>query len=208
MDENENPDGAVLSREEINELILKAEPPLVENARDLEQQLQPNGFDLTLDTVEIFTKEGFIGRESADVPPTQPVRFDRDGWMKIQKGEYLITFEQTVNLPKNLMALGRPRSSLLRSGASIHMGVWDAGYRGKSKALLTVHNQDGIQIQRGAKVIQMVFIKMSQATEQGYQGTYQGEGLESPGNSQDGRMIKAHPGYNPDHQGHSHPHNR
>ena len=50
------------------------------------------------------------------------------------------------------MALGRPRSSLLRCGASLHTAVWDAGYRGRSQSLLVVHHPAGLRLGRDARV--------------------------------------------------------
>ena len=73
------------------------------------------------------------------------------------------------------MALGRPRSSLTRSGVAIHTAVWDAGYSGRSTSLLTVPNHAGFTVERGARVMQLVFITLSGAVESGYDGIYQGE---------------------------------
>ena len=75
------------------------------------------------------------------------------------------------------MALGRPRSSLLRSGVSLHTAVWDAGYQGRSQSLLTVHHAGGFRLQRDARLAQLVFFRLSSPPSQGYQGRYQGEGL-------------------------------
>jgi dUTP pyrophosphatase len=73
------------------------------------------------------------------------------------------------------MALGRPRSSLTRSGVAIHTAVWDAGYSGRSTSLMTVHNSSGFRVQIGARVAQLVFIQLSTPDDIGYQGIYQGE---------------------------------
>jgi dUTP pyrophosphatase len=52
--------------------------------------------------------------------------------------------------------------------------VWDAGYRGRSEALLTVWNPAGFDIQQGARIAQLVFLRLTRTTE-GYRGAYQGE---------------------------------
>jgi dUTP pyrophosphatase len=75
------------------------------------------------------------------------------------------------------MALGRPRSSLLRSGGAIHTAVWDAGYHGRSQALLVVYNPQGFRVQRDARLLQLVFFRLEQPVRAGYQGRYLGEGL-------------------------------
>lgn len=45
---------AVLSREDILGL-LKTTPPLVENLRSVEEQIQPNGVDLTVSDIALFS---------------------------------------------------------------------------------------------------------------------------------------------------------
>ena len=171
-------DGNPLNREEIARLIT-GDPPLVDDYVDLGAQLQPNGFDLSLREVRRFTTPGQLGASDADRVPstTEPMGFDGEGWLELPQAAYLITFNEVVNLPPDLMALGRPRSSLLRSGAALHTAVWDAGYHGRSQSLLTVHHPDGFRLQRNARVAQLVFFRLAIPPEQGYRGQYQGEGL-------------------------------
>ena len=92
-------------------------------------------------------------------------------------GPYLITFNEIVNIPRRMMALGRPRSSLLRSGVAIHTAVWDAGYSGRSQALLTVHHPGGFRLQRNARIAQLVFFTLTAPDATGYAGRYQQENL-------------------------------
>ena len=74
------------------------------------------------------------------------------------------------------MALGAPRSSLLRCGVTVHMAVWDAGYSGRSQSLLVVFNPQGFRCERNARVAQLVFMELANETE-GYRGIYQGENI-------------------------------
>ena len=180
--------GSPLNLEEIARLIT-GDTPLIENFVALEAQLQPNGFDLSLQEVARFNTRCHserseesrpqLGASDADRVPsdTEPMPFDAEGWLSLEPGPYLITFNEVVNLPPDLMALGRPRSSLLRSGVALHTAVWDAGYRGRSQSLLTVHHPNGFRLQRNARLAQLVFFRLATPPEQGYQGRYQGEGL-------------------------------
>lgn len=165
---------AVLEREAIRRLV-QGDPPLVSGYLDLESQLQPHGLDLTLRSVEAFLSEGGIGREERRLPGTRPVAFDGGGWLHLPPGAYLITFNEVVSLPPGLMALAFPRSSLLRSGATVYNAVWDAGYSGRSRALLAVHNPYGLHLERGARVVQMVFLCLESPASRPYSGLYQGE---------------------------------
>ena len=167
----------VLSREHIARL-LNANPPLIESYRDAEEQLQPNGFDLTLRQVFTLPTRGTIAADNGQrqVSRLSPLAFDGDGFLDLPAGIYSITFNEVVHLPKNVMALGRPRSSLLRCGVTINTAVWDAGYSGRSESLLVVYHPLGFRLQRDARVMQLVFFELSGETE-GYSGVYQGENL-------------------------------
>lgn len=160
-------------------LLMAGDSPLVEGYLSLETQLQPNGFDLSLREVSRYSNAGTLGAANADrdLSATEPVPFDTNGWTELTPGPYLVSFNEAVNLPGDLMALGRPRSSLLRMGVSLHTAVWDAGYRGRSQSLLTVHNPAGFRVQRNARLAQLVFFRLSGPPVQGYRGRYQGEGL-------------------------------
>ena len=121
------------------------------------------------------------GPDQRELSDTEVLEFDDAGWLPLAAGSYLITFNEVVNLPLDLMALGRPRSSLLRSGVSIHTAVWDAGYRGRSQALLNVFNPAGYRVQKDARMLQLVFFRLEQPLSRGYQGRFLGENLLQPG---------------------------
>ena len=168
-----------LDRESIGNLVM-GNPPLIEGYTSLDEQLQPNGFDLTLREVSRMTSGGGMGAgaDHRELPSTEVIRFDSDEWLELDPGPYLITFNEVVNLPLDVMALGRPRSSLLRSGVSVHTAVWDAGYLGRSQVLLTVQNPLGYRLQRDARVMQLVFFRLLAPVGQGYQGRFWGENLQ------------------------------
>jgi dUTP pyrophosphatase len=168
---------AVLSRQDIQRL-LKKKPPLIEGYVDLEKQLQPSGIDLTLRQIALTQSSGRIATEDSRrlVPELAPLVFDRLGFIDLMPGAYIITYNEIVHLPKNIMALARPRSSLLRCGVTVGTAVWDAGYEGRSQSLMVVYNPQGFRLQQNARIIQLIFLRLSQKTE-GYKGTYQGENI-------------------------------
>ena len=65
------------------------------------------------------------------------------------------------------------RSSLFRSGVTIHAGVMDSGYEGAVGALMQVVNPNGLRLYPAARLAQFVFHQMSEKVE-GYNGVYQG----------------------------------
>ena len=165
-----------ISREDILKM-LEASPPLVENLCDAEQQVQPNGIDLTLKEVALLSSPGSMGtvNESRTLSSSSLLVFDGLGRVDLLPGCYLVTYNEVVNLPKNILALAMPRSSLLRCGVSIHNAVWDAGYSGRSQSLMVVYNPQGFRLHRNARIVQMVFFFLSREVVQGYQGVFQGE---------------------------------
>jgi len=168
---------AVLSRQEIHRL-LEQEPPLVEGYIDLEAQVQPNGFDLTLRDIALPQTPGQIAASNSQrvVSDLAPLVFDGLGFINLVPGIYIITYNEIVHLPNNLMALARPRSSLLRCGVTVGTAVWDAGYNGRSQSLLVVYHPQGFRLQKNARVTQLIFMKVTGETE-GYRGTYQEENI-------------------------------
>ncbi|MBI4285617.1 MAG: deoxyuridine 5'-triphosphate nucleotidohydrolase [Chloroflexi bacterium] len=165
----------VLAKQDIEQLI-KGQPPLVECYVNFAEQLQPNGFDLTLRAIAVPQTPGLIAVQNSQrrVSDLSPLVFDGLGAIDLIPGAYIITFNEVVHLPKDIMALGRPRSSLLRCGVTIGTAVWDAGYSGRSQALLVVHNPRGFRVENNARLLQLIFLQLSRETE-GYQGVYQGE---------------------------------
>jgi len=168
----------ILSREDILKM-LGVTPPLVQNLCDVQQQVQPNGIDLTLKEVALFSSPGSLGpgNENRTLSSTAPLVFDGLGRVDLLPGCYLVAYNEVVNLPKNIMALAMPRSSLLRCGVSIHNAVWDAGYSGRSQSLMVVYNTQGFRLYKNARIVQMVFFFLSREVTQGYQGMFQGENI-------------------------------
>ncbi|MBI4295662.1 MAG: deoxyuridine 5'-triphosphate nucleotidohydrolase [Chloroflexi bacterium] len=167
----------VLAKEDIHRL-LQQQPPLVQDYFDLAEQLQPNGFDLTIRDIALFQSAGTMGAKNSQraLPELGSLTFDGLGFMDLMPGPYLVTVNEIVNLPKDIMALGRPRSSLLRCGVTVETAVWDAGYSGRSQSLLVVYNPRGFRLQKNSRIMQLIFFKMTQETD-GYRGKYQGENI-------------------------------
>jgi dUTP pyrophosphatase len=169
----------VLSREQLRDRIRDPQQPLVTELVDLDTQLQPNGLDVTLRSISRYEGMGTIGAHNSDrtLPDLTPIAFDEHGWVALEPGPYHIVYNEIVHLPPDLMALGRPRSSVTRSGVAIHTAVWDAGYSGRSTSLLVAYHPAGFRLQRNARIMQLVFMSLATATRSGYEGAYQHENV-------------------------------
>ncbi len=164
-----------LTRQDILELIA-AEPPLVSSLVEGEDQVQPNGIDLTAAEVARLLTPGRLGRHERRLPSVEELETDAQGFYQLPQGVYRVRYNEELALPADIMAIGRPRSTLLRCGVTIGTAVWDAGYRGRSDSLLTVHHPAGFSLQRHSRVTQIVFFRLTGVTRP-YHGYYQGENL-------------------------------
>lgn len=158
--------------------MLEKNPPLVEGLIDRNQQVQQSGIDFTLQQIEKFKTSGQLDFDNSErkLPDMEPVT-PQNGWFILSQGVYKVKFNEVVHLPTTIMGIARPRSTLLRCGATMNTALWDPGYEGRSESLLTVMNPHGIKLKQNAKVMQMIFLPLSEATE-AYRGKYHGENIK------------------------------
>lgn len=167
----------MLNRQEIGNLI--KEKGFITDYLNLDIQLTPNGFDLTVASVFEFIDAGaldFSNKERVVAPvkeilPEKKDTRDKFGWWNLKRGAYKIRTNEVINLPEDLVAIAFPRSSLLRMGAFTQTGAWDAGFRGKSEFILVVENTQGLRLKQNARIVQLIFARINETI--GYQGVYQ-----------------------------------
>jgi dUTP pyrophosphatase len=167
----------MLNSEEIRHLIIERE--LITGYIDLDKQLQPAGFDLSLDEIYTYLGEGAVDFTNLErvTAETKKVNPDQGGWYQLAQGCYMVVYNETVKMPLDVVALARSRSSMLRNAAAIETALWDPGYKGKSSSLLVVHNPYGIKLKQDARIAQLVFFK-TEELEKGYSGIYQNERIK------------------------------
>ena len=142
-----------------------------------DSQFQPAGVDLTLKDAFVFESAGSIDFDNSErkLSEVKKLEFDAKGWLHLAKGAYKIVYNEAVKIPSDCIALAFPRSSLLRCGAFLQCAVWDPGYEGRSEALLIVRNEHGVTFKKGAKIGQMIFIRLAEDATSVYEGRYKGE---------------------------------
>jgi dUTP pyrophosphatase len=152
---------------------------LVESMIDPETQTQMCGVELTLQKIERFLTAGAVAFDNKErkLPETELVNFDEMGWIELTAGSYLVTFNEIVNIPKDVAAMARARSTLLRCGATLETALWDPGYRGRSQSLLVVYNPQGLKLKKNARLMQLVFLRLENEADKLYSGKYQGENI-------------------------------
>jgi dUTP pyrophosphatase len=155
--------------------------PLVENMVDPSVQLQPAGIDLSLQAVFRMDTAASIAFTQAEttLPQYSELLFNEEGKVYLSPAPYKLIVNEIVNLPRNLVGIARPRSTMLRSGATVNTALWDPGYSGRSELLLVVHNPGGLTLARNARVAQLCFFELEEELQEGqeYRGRYQLENL-------------------------------
>lgn len=139
-----------------------------------DEQIQPNGVDLTVASVFEQTEPGRISRDGKSIgerrelaPSAEPETYHLD------PGHYIARYGETISIPEGHVGFVLPRSSLMRNAAMLHTAVWDAGYTGRGEGLLDVNHE--LELQRDARIAQLV---LSRAEHVGsYDGSYQEENL-------------------------------
>jgi dUTP pyrophosphatase len=166
----------MLSKPELIEQLNNT-PPLVEQMIDSTIQIQPNGIEMTLQSVHTLQGTGSVAFDNSErkLPGTRQLEFQPDGWLNLKPGIYKIIYNEIVNLPLEIAAIARARSSLLRCGVILETAVWDAGYSGRSESLLIVHNPQGFKIKHNARIVQLIFFTLTSQSSEGYSGIYQNE---------------------------------
>ncbi|MEF8843200.1 MAG: deoxyuridine 5'-triphosphate nucleotidohydrolase [Haloarculaceae archaeon] len=151
-----------------------------------DDQVQPNGVDLTLGAVYEQVGPGHLGRSGKTVGERRVVEPELEGTTEAESGDetgaptyrfdpggYVAEYGEQVRVPEGHVGFVLPRSSLMRNSCMLHTAVWDAGYEGRGEGLLEVHHE--ITVERGARFAQFV---LAAADHEGtYEGSYQGERL-------------------------------
>ncbi len=165
----------VLTAKEIEDRIKNE--GLIRDYIDLERQLQPNGFDCTLKYVAKIKNAGRVDFDNTErvIPDIEVVPFKND-WVFLQRGVYRVVLNEIIKMSNDICAIAYPRSSLIRCGADVLTAVWDAGYEGRSEVAIVVHNEKGIWLKRNARIVQLVFLKLTSKTWS-YKGIFMGENI-------------------------------
>lgn len=139
-----------------NQLLAYLQPsqtgvkPLIENMIDSTVQIQPAGIDLSLQKIFSFESAAVLAFTQAQttLPSYRELSFDEAEQVFLPPGPYKVLLNEIVNLPRNLVGIARPRSTLARSGIAAVTALWDPGYSGRSEIMLQVHNPHGLTCKR------------------------------------------------------------
>jgi len=138
-----------------------------------ESQVQPNGVDLTLETVFEQVEPGRIERGGKTIGERRELE-STGGVFSLEPGGYVVRYGERVTIPDDHVGFILPRSSLMRNSCMVNTAVWDAGYSGRGEGLLQVHHE--VELEAGARIAQLVLARAEHSGT--YDGSYQGENVE------------------------------
>jgi len=112
------------------------------------------------DLIPLYQSEGSSGADlHADVPEEQPITIAPGRWERVPTGLRL-------EIPPGYEAQVRPRSGLSsKHGVTIlnSPGTVDSDYRGEVQVILVNLGDEPFEVQRGARIAQIVFAPIVQA---------------------------------------------
>ncbi|WP_457615331.1 dCTP deaminase [Methanopyrus sp.] len=136
-----------------------------------EDQYQPAGIDLKLDRVFRLEGQGaLLEGDDKRLPEYREVEAEGDVFELEPNVPYILELAPELEIPEDTAVLFLPRSTLLRSGVSVHTALGDPGFRGKIRVLTVNHHTVPYRIARGERVVQAVFLRAEGAGR--YEGDY------------------------------------
>ena len=159
-------------------LQLVKEKKLVENLSERElTNPEGAGFDLRLDEVYKISGKALLGethRHTAEVELVAKYEEGKSNSIVIKPGDfYLVKTIESVNMPENLTANMKPRSTTFRSGIFIRTGNIPPGYCGGLTFGLKNEGPVEVTIEMGARIIHVQFEEV-QGGGNLYRGQWQG----------------------------------
>lgn len=165
-------------------LKLVKEKKLVENLCERELN-NPEGAGFDLRVGEVFRlKDGdaFLGETERHTPETESVaKYGKDKEIIVKPGEYfLVKSIEKVNLPFNVSAIFRPRSTLQRCGLILVTAAASPGYSGELTFGLHNVGKNVVKIEMGARVVHALFFETGENVSS-YRGQWQGGRVSTEG---------------------------
>ncbi len=156
----------ILNRDELKKRL--KEENIVENVP--ENSIQPAGIDLRIDKIYRIIKSGKLLKDKKIKPE---IKEEISETYKVSPREYcLCSTVEKINMPKDLVGIILPRSTLFRIGLSLRTAVVDPGYKGILILGLKNETNHAIEIERYSRICQIIFLRTKRTD--GYSGNYQG----------------------------------
>ncbi len=159
--------------------------PLVEHlGSDQIDGIEGTTVDLRLGVVYKPVGKACLMRESRVTPEIDrlmDITDTPDGVFTIKPGDYLLfqTIEQ-INLPANLFAYIRPRTTLIRSGIPLETAFVSPNYQGRLTVGMKHQGLMDVEIQMGFRILCIAFFPI-EGNAVPYRGVWQGDRVSTNG---------------------------
>ncbi|MBI2054564.1 MAG: 2'-deoxycytidine 5'-triphosphate deaminase [Candidatus Sungbacteria bacterium] len=166
----------ILGISELSRLV--KEKKLVENLAERElNNPEGAGFDLRLGKLFKLKGRGFLGIDERETPGVEIIAEynpEKTQSVIIKPGEmYLTETYERLNMPIDLLAVAKPRTTLHRSGIFTRVSVADPGYSGTLHPAIFNAGPVEVEIELGARYINVMFFEIK-GEASAYRGQWQG----------------------------------
>lgn len=128
-----------------------------------------------LKPIEPFHERTVVGGMTFGLGPAgYDVRIAETRWVWPLWGRLASTIER-FDMPADVIAAVKDKSSLLRRFVTVHNSVIEPGWRGYLTLELTRHLPWPIRIKAGTPIAQIIFERLEAPTERPYSGKYQNQ---------------------------------
>lgn len=138
-----------------------------------EAGVQQQGVDVRVESISVLHGYGIIPEQGKTTLPQTTKLPDFNGRWVLTPGYYELELAEGITMPNDAALYFKTRSSLVRSGAIVHSGQFDAGFS-TEKAGCFLQVLMPITIEVGARVAQAI-VHTSDPVENTYNGQYQGD---------------------------------
>lgn len=157
---------------------------LVENLSERElENPEGSGFDLRVSEIfEIDNEEAFLGVSERFTPKVQSIaKYGVEKEIIIKPQEFfLVKTIEKVNLPSNISAIFRPRSTLQRCGVGLFTAAVSPGYSGELTFGICNMGKNNFKLELGARIVHILFFETSENISD-YRGQWQGGRISTQG---------------------------
>lgn len=141
--------------------------------------IQQQGVDVRVATISEVIGGGeipaFGKTKKSMTTPCRPVVYDTREVYVLSPGYYEVTLMESCKLPNNVELDYKSRSSLVRCGATVHSGQFDAGFETEQMGCF-MDVRRPIRIEVGARIAQAVVNETYPVAEENlYNGQWQGD---------------------------------
>ena len=175
-------DGVTVEDHVTKDMVKK---PLVEYiGEDQIEMIEGTTVDLRLGAIYRPVGGARLMRDSRVTPEIEKVldiEDSPDGIFKISNGEYLLfqTIEQ-VNMPEDMFAYIRPRTTLIRSGIPLETAFISPNYQGRLTVGMKHQGAGEVEIQMGFRILCIAFFPIDGKAVP-YRGVWQGDRVSTDG---------------------------